>query len=99
MPLSLFKTEIMQKNKYGKNFCFTAKKILNERNNISKIENLSSDTSLKEKIERKKMKNIKIINKLEALLSVFFFLRIDLPAKKVVKNVKNIVRNISIVKE
>jgi hypothetical protein len=99
MPLSLFKTEIMQKNKYGKNFCFTAKNILNERNNISKIENLSSDTSLKEKIEIKKMKNIKIINKLEVLLSVFFFLRIDLPAKKVIKNVKKIVRNISIVKE
>jgi hypothetical protein len=99
IPLSLFKTEIVQKNKYGKNFFFIAKNILDVRNNISKNEKPSSDTSLKEKIERKKMKNIKIINKLEVQLSVLFFLKIDLPAKKVIKNVKKIVKNISIVKE
>lgn len=99
MPLSLFKTEIMQKNRYGKKFFFIAKNIQNERSNISKIENLISETSLKEKIDRKKIKKTKIINKLPTSASLNLFLENDLLDNAVIKNVKKSVKNISIVKE
>ena len=99
IPLSLFKTEIVQKNKYRKKFFLIAKNIQDERNNISKIENLISETSLKEKIDRKKIKKTKTINKLLASASLNLFLENDFMDNAVDKKVKKSVKNISIAKE
>ena len=70
-----------------------------ERSNMSKIENLISETSLKEKIERKKIKKTKTIKESQTSISLSFFLENDLLDKKVNKNVKKSVKNISNVKE
>jgi len=75
------------------------KNMQDERSNMSKIENLISETSLKEKIERKKIKKTKTIKESQTSISLSFFLENDLLDKKVNKNVKKSVKNISNVKE
>ena len=76
-----------------------AKNMQDERSNMSKIENLISETSLKEKIERKKIKKTKTIKESQTSISLSFFLENDLLDKTVNKNVKKRVKNISNVKE